>query len=225
MGKGSAFEREVSKILSVWWTSNDRDDIFWKTSGSGGRATSRRKTGKDTAFSTADITFSDPLGEPLIKIWNIEAKSGYGDSPRKRKDGTLRKTNWCVLDLLDGTRTKNPELFMQMWEQCSRDARASARQPILIFRRPGKQICVAVEGLYKGLLEDWFGKAPRTQLCIETDTYEEIAVFRLGEFLEWLRNLRHMMGIPAYKSPIRKPLPIRKASNDKKHPTKKHPIS
>lgn len=44
--KGSVFEREICKALGRWWTDGERDDIFWRTAGSGARATCRLERGK-----------------------------------------------------------------------------------------------------------------------------------------------------------------------------------
>lgn len=85
--KGSSFERKVCKMLSLWWTSSKRDDIFWRTAGSGGRATVRKKKGKNTYNQHGDICAVDPIGEPLLKLCTIEVKRGY--------------KGWCVLDLVD----------------------------------------------------------------------------------------------------------------------------
>lgn len=67
-------------LLSKWWTQNlkePREDIFWRTAGSGGRAKRRGRGGKDTANSHGDITAIDPVGEPLIDLLTIELKRGY----------------------------------------------------------------------------------------------------------------------------------------------------
>ncbi len=77
-GKGSAFERLICKQLSLWWTEGERDDVFWRTSTSGGRATVRRKTRKDTFGQAGDVQATDPIGQPLIDICAIEIKRGYG---------------------------------------------------------------------------------------------------------------------------------------------------
>jgi hypothetical protein len=37
--KGSAFEREICKALSLWISGGKREDLFWRTAMSGGRAT------------------------------------------------------------------------------------------------------------------------------------------------------------------------------------------
>lgn len=79
MSKGSAYEREVCKLLSRWWTDGERDDIFWRSSNSGGRATVRKRQGKGTHGSYGDVAATDPIGEPLLKLFTIELKRGYSD--------------------------------------------------------------------------------------------------------------------------------------------------
>lgn len=73
--KGSAFEREIAVALSEWWAG--RDDVFWRTSGSGARATTRSKRFKKTAGQYGDICAIDPIGQPLLKMYTIELKRGY----------------------------------------------------------------------------------------------------------------------------------------------------
>lgn len=131
--KGGNFEREIAKKLSLWWTNNEREDIFYRSHSSGARFTSRKKAGKDTALQSGDITASDPIGAPLIEKWSIEIKTGYGN---KNKDGSI--TRWDVLDLID---SKQKETVLQkMWSQCKKDA--GNKEPILIFRRNGRSACI-----------------------------------------------------------------------------------
>lgn len=77
MAKGGEFEREFAKKLSLWWSEGDSDAIFWRTSNSGGRATTRGKQGKATHRQHGDITATDPSGDPFIKLFTIECKRGY----------------------------------------------------------------------------------------------------------------------------------------------------
>lgn len=74
--KGSCFEREICKLLSSWWSRGKRDDVFWRSSQSGGRATQRMKQGKSTYGSYGDIAAIDPIGDPLMKVVTIELKRG-----------------------------------------------------------------------------------------------------------------------------------------------------
>ena len=105
MAKGGAFERSISKKISLWWTDGERDDIFWRTAGSGGRATVRRKQGKATANAEGDICAIDPIGQPLIDLVAIELKKGYN--------------SWNIKSLLD-TNQKEPQL-LQFISQCERE--------------------------------------------------------------------------------------------------------
>jgi hypothetical protein len=75
--KGTVFERDMSRHLSRWWSDGERDDIFWKTGGSGNRATQRRKTGKATAGGYGDIMSQSGEGSELLQCVVLELKKGY----------------------------------------------------------------------------------------------------------------------------------------------------
>lgn len=75
--KGSAFEREICKRLSEWWTDGRRGDIFWRTTTSGARATTRAAKGQSTYGQYGDIQATDPIGGPLLKLICFELKCGY----------------------------------------------------------------------------------------------------------------------------------------------------
>jgi len=186
MAKGPNFERIVCTKLSLWWTHGKRDDVFMRTSGSGGKATARRKKGKDTPFQGGDITFSDPIGEPLIREFSIETKTGYGVT-RKTKKGKTR-TNWCILDIIDGTKTKHPEVFMDMWEQTTAEADASNRIPLLIFRRQQKKICIAMFSSFYMILTGWFNHPTCNRVTLKTP--QLITIMGLDDFFEWVTDIR-----------------------------------
>ncbi len=144
MGKGSGFEREIAKKLSLWWTEGENEDVFWRSQASGGRATMRKKKDKDALNSQAgDITAFDPIGEPLIKAWNIECKSGGGRKIKAADKRTFQ--NWSILDCID-SKQKQPTI-LKWWEQSCRDAETSNREPILIFRRNSKAPCIVLSTL------------------------------------------------------------------------------
>lgn len=139
-GKGSAFEREIANKLSLWWTEGERDDIFWRSDNSGGRATMRRKAGKLTEGQAGDITYRDPIGKPLIDVFNIEAKTGYAQKSKNKTGETV--TNWSLLDLIDSNQ-KDP-VFLKFWRQSSEEAEVTNREPILIFRRNRRKACICL---------------------------------------------------------------------------------
>lgn len=120
--KGGQYERAVCKQLSLWWTHGERDDVFWRSSQSGGRATTRAKRGLRTHGSYGDIAAVDPIGEPLIKFATIELKRGH--------------THGSAGDLLDVRATRKQRPF----EAAINQAISSAQQAgsigwMLIVRR------------------------------------------------------------------------------------------
>lgn len=179
--KGGGFEREVAVLLSKWWTEGKRDDVFWRSQASGGRFTVRRKTGKDTVMQGGDITASDPIGEPLMKKWSIEIKTGYG---KKTDTGIIR---WDLLDFMD-SRQKAPVL-QKMWEQCYRDAELTLRQPILIFRRNGRTPCIMFTIEYFDFLKSYFGGYYGDYVQVSADVFV-CMIMPLANFFEYIPDIR-----------------------------------
>lgn len=75
--KGGPFERAVCEKLDRWWTGNDEESVFWRTSQSGGRGTTRRKKGRKTAGQYGDISSTDPSSKAFTRLFTIELKRGY----------------------------------------------------------------------------------------------------------------------------------------------------
>jgi hypothetical protein len=127
--KGSAFEREISKALSKWWTHGERDDVFWRSSASGARATQRRKTGKSTFGQEGDIQATDPIGQPLIDLCTIELKTGYKDA--------------VPISLIDKLQPFHKSRWFEFVKQCVEEQRAAGAYGwLLIMRRNNKQITI-----------------------------------------------------------------------------------
>ena len=71
--KGSAFEREVCKKLSLWITDGKMDDCLWRSAISGGRATIAHRKGK-VVRQGGDICAVSLEGHVLTNKWYIENK-------------------------------------------------------------------------------------------------------------------------------------------------------
>lgn len=128
MAKGASFEREICKRLSLWWTYDHTDDVFWRSSQSGGRATMRARKGKRTAGSYGDITALDPIGEPLLRMFTIELKRGrsHGDPS----------------DLLDCSGNLDKHPFIQAIRQAKAGAEAAGSESwLLIVKRDRRTAC------------------------------------------------------------------------------------
>jgi hypothetical protein len=125
-GKGSAWERTVCAKLSLWWSEGDRDDLFWRTGGSGGRANVRGQRGRRTHGQHGDICATHPSAEPLIDLLTVELKRGY--------------SKHTVADLLD----KSPKAAIQTFEEWLDQIESSHTQAgsfawLLIQRRDKRQ--------------------------------------------------------------------------------------
>ena len=192
--KGASYEREIAVTLSLWYTKGKRDDVFWRSDGSGGRFTMRRKSGKDTALQSGDLTCSDPIGEPLIKFFNIECKTGYGKKKSiKNEEGDLIKKvqeRWDLLDAID-SRQKEIVLF-KMWSQCARDAMLTKREPILIFRRNLRSSCVMFTSKFFISLSVFFG-AYMEESILYADYKESYIILPLTAFLKWTEDIQQFL--------------------------------
>lgn len=78
--KGNGYEREVCRLLSMWWSDGTDDNVFWRSASSGGRATQRGKKGKNTTGHYGDISATDHVGAPFLKAITLEIKRGYSTS-------------------------------------------------------------------------------------------------------------------------------------------------
>jgi hypothetical protein len=139
MGKGSQFEREICTQLSRWWTDDARDDIFWRSSQSGGRATVRGRKGKSTFGHCGDVAAVDPIGSPLIEAVTIEIKRGYQHA--------------ALADLLERPKTAKQQIW-EAWIQQAYEAQQRAGTPywMIVAKRNQKQAIVVMPiGLFSSL--------------------------------------------------------------------------
>ena len=173
MPKGGEWERDLSRALSLWWTEGDRNDLVWRTAGSGARATARSKTGQGTAGGAGDLMATHPDAAPLFQYWLIEAKRGYA---RTEPNKSINVLYW--LDRPVGTKV--PKLYSWWVKAEAERAQHNRCETAIFFRRTGKRACVlmrmgafaelgAFNGEYRGTVLDirpgWEG-AQKTPLVI-----------------------------------------------------------
>lgn len=121
--KGPQFERDFCTDLSLWWTDGERDDVFWRTAGSGGRATSRSKRGKTTKNHYGDTLATDPIGQILLDTFLFELKRGY--------------SNCSVQDIID--KKKNVQYIKwidKVWKTCKE---AGTKSWVIVIRRNSRE--------------------------------------------------------------------------------------
>lgn len=183
--KGGNYERDISKKLSLWYTNNERDDIFWHTSGSGSRATTRMKNKIDTHNSCGDICYLDEIGKPLLDVCLIELKRGYSTgSPNEQ---------FKLIDLIDKKVTKKkikkPKIIRWI-KKANKEAFDHNREHFLIIvRRDRKVSCIVIQNDTFELLKENNGKNwcfPHDGPIAHIGLYDyDFSIVRLEDFFYW----------------------------------------
>lgn len=113
--KGSAFEREISKRLTLWLTGQKKELAFWRSSGSGATFTLNKGATREMSGDISGIT-SDAI--KICNLINFELKNGYSEA----SFDVFLKNN------------KN-DCLKSFWQQSCRDAKLTNKEPLVIFRK------------------------------------------------------------------------------------------
>ena len=180
MAKGSSNERDKCRDWSSWWSKGIgahpvRNDIFWRTAGSGARARTRTKGGQSVLRGYGDMMAEDPCGQPLIDWCTFEFKKGY------TKDLSL-------LGVLD-SRQQKPKM-VQFLLEVELDAEDANNFPVLVIHRDRRLPVIALPVNLFGQLVEFCGSPTAiisgNLLTLETPyllyRYQFLV---LSEFFEW----------------------------------------
>jgi len=130
--KGSTFEREFCRTLSLWASSGSDQDIFWRTVGSGGRATR-----KQLSVHLGDVSCfpeKTTLGQWFLDFFVVELKN------RNMSIGEiLKKPFEWFLDTGQKCRLSNVNLL-----------------PLVIMKDGSKLLTFTHVNIIKGISEDYF---------------------------------------------------------------------
>ena len=169
--KGSQFERDISRTLSLWWSDGKNDALCWRVLGSGGRSTIRAKFNKETAGGYGDLTFTDVVMKPFFDLFLVECKKGYTKDidPLKIIDGK-GKTNFLIT----------------VYEKAEKERKfAGRRYSLIIFERNNHNSCVMFNSKIIEALEDYAGCYNGKELLINTGD-EGFYIMPLESFLDWV---------------------------------------
>jgi len=181
--KGSKFERDTCRKLSLWFSHGKRDDIFWRTAGSGARATVRAKSGKMTADSAGDISAIDEKAKPFTAVSIWELKRGYTS-----KRGTYGSIS--ILSIVDKLSKEKDPILVEWSKKLHRELKTHKRKyGFIVFQRDRKNPCIAMGAeTFKELkLKNkkkyyWPPFGPICQICTRK---VDLVLILFDEFLEW----------------------------------------
>ena len=172
MRKGSAFERDICKKLSLWFSHGERDDLFHRTAGSGARSTTRAKKGKNTANSAGDIGYLDVAGKPLIDAITFELKCGYN-----HVDTT------SLIDTL--SHNKKPQLLEFVRQAVESARNAQTKYWAVVHRRNGKRVLIHFSlSLWERICEFRYEYVQWTVVPCGENMTQRIISMPLEQFLE-----------------------------------------
>ena len=178
MGKGQDNERSRCRQWSLWWSAGldiapPRDDIFWRTAGSGARARRRTDLGDKVFRGYGDMMAEDPVGQPLIDACTFEFKKGYSDL--------------CLFSCVD-SRQKLP-LLVQFLKEVEVDAEDAGNEPVLVTQRDHRVPAIAISFRLRAELELWCGEPRMDKWCLTTIGHHVLAnafvIMRLEFFFKW----------------------------------------
>lgn len=124
------FEREMCSLLSKWWSAGKDDNVFYRTEGSGNRATVRAAAGKDVAFRSGDVGCVHPDGLPFLKVFAVELKKGYN--------------KFTVQDILDKQEYGAEQVYEGWLAQAQEAMKSSGSMSWLIVARRKNRRPIAV---------------------------------------------------------------------------------
>ena len=185
--KGSQFERDICRRLSLWWSDDKRDDLFWRTSQSGGRATTRRKKGKETEGHAGDITSTSEKGIALTKLIAFELKRGYS-----------KEHPFSLVD-------KPPKAKPQVYEQWIRQAYASQRNGgcrfwAIIHKRDRREVTISLPILFLSVTgrSILMGCSQYAQIKITGKNKKELIFFTI-KFDDFIKHVKPSVIKDCYK--------------------------
>lgn len=196
--KGNKFESDIAKQLSLWISNNERDDLLFKTSGSGSRATHRMKNNQCTANSCGDLGYLDAVAEPYMKDYLFELKSGYTQKSKIVKDKksgklVIRKTgrHFSLADLLDGWSRGAKPLLVEWLDKAKKEAEQHDKKNfVIIYSRDYKDSCIVFQkDNFKEIEKNnyySFNMHDGKIAWIDFELYS-IVVVRLQDFLDWCK--------------------------------------
>jgi len=156
--KGSDFERQICKMLSLWVSKGERPDVFWRTAMSGGRATVHRKRG--TLYrQSGDICSVSLEGHGLTDTFYFELK------------------NYKNLDILSFLLKDRGQLSV-FWKRAKEEARYYRLRPVLILKQNFLPVLVVVNK--KHFPKRWL--AHTGSFCINV-AHKKCSIYKLSDIL------------------------------------------
>ena len=176
--KGARFERRICKELSLWVSNEEREDCFWRSSMSGGRATLHIKRGRKTAISAqaGDITAIHKKGMLLSSLVVIDCKE-------------YKSMKWhCLI-------YGNAGVVQPAWEKLGVESRRDHKSRLLVCTESHQPIIACVDFHFIALLSASTKGCPKViaefpQLEMAVLSWDWLMEVPFNEIRNYCRNTR-----------------------------------
>jgi len=158
--KGNQGERDIAKMLSLWWSEGKSEEIFTRQDGSGAKI----HRAKNKKWVGGDIKAIGIDGIDFTEFVSVEVKNVYD------------------VDMYRAINGKG--VFWAYWEQANGDADKAKKQPWLIFKQKSGVWMIALRRQLFYFLESYYGMY-RFPFSILHNDEEKCAVCALDDFFDW----------------------------------------
>jgi len=161
--KGSSFERVISRMLSKWITGNSKEELFWRSAGSGAQATIGRKKGIKSN-QDGDISSTSVKSHWLTKKMYFECK-------------TYKTINIISFFHLRGE-------VHSWWHKCDKEAKECRKYPFLIFKGNRTITYAMVSRVFWGKMDSYLGLKNFDHIKIYI-MGDGVVIFDFVEFIDY----------------------------------------
>jgi hypothetical protein len=169
--KGSQYERDVCRRLSLWISENKNPNLFWRSAMSGGRSTLALKRGGINKEQSGDISSVSEEGHTLIDQFYIECKN---------------YTDLGIDNFLVGKSSK----LTSFWKETCTAAKKNDKLPMLVAKQSyfPELIILSLSGIREMLFKEMF---PHTRIYTGVNG-NEVIVALFDDFLKACKLIANM---------------------------------
>lgn len=162
--KGAEFERRTCKTLSLWITAGARDDLFWRTAMSGGRATIKMREGSQAKAQAGDIGMIDPEGATFLDNFFVEVK---------------HHQDLLFHYLIVGGKSG----IVEFWRKTCKDAVSHDKLPLMIVKQNRVKTlwCIDSDGIDQ--FSDWEFELSNFERCYIQEI--DLHIYLFDDVLKW----------------------------------------
>jgi len=159
---GGEYERDIAKFLTKWVSGDIKPYIFWRQDASGSIGTVMG----DKNFS-GDIKVVVEEYKWFQNSYSLECKRNYDN-----------------LDFQDIFQKTKKDVLKEFWLQANKDVKNTKKQPILFYKKKGKQDIIGITETTLKRLKNKVNKLPCMRISYNSDNLPDIIIYNMEDFFK-----------------------------------------